>query len=235
MCELDFKVARNIVLKLWSPNEDFGRMNKRWNADFRSTFQGRECVTLCMLHWLHCSTQCSCPLFDNPPFHRIPKHSNHESWFTFWLFALNNFWLIQVFVCFFIRFFYISTCSANIRIIICIRVAVTWCTARLSSRPHPPLPPNNLNNVVNLCSPNEDFGRPDKHFTPPKRRFWTVGRTFQNAFSKHFSRAWVLDLGYESLKNASKTHSERLVLPSKIFVWGAYISEHVFEALFNVF
>jgi len=24
---------------LCSPNEDFGRMNKRWNADFRSTFQ----------------------------------------------------------------------------------------------------------------------------------------------------------------------------------------------------
>ena len=59
------------------------------------------------------------------------------------------------------------------------------------------------------------------NFSPPKRRFWAVGRTFQNAFSKHFSRAWVLDLGYKSLKSASKTHSETLVRPSKIFVWGA--------------
>ena len=32
-------------------------------------------------------------------------------------------------------------------------------------------------------------------FTPPKRRFWKVEPTFQNAFSKHFSRVWVLDLG----------------------------------------
>jgi len=45
--------------------------------------------------------------------------------------------------------------------------------------------------------------------------------TFQNAFSKHFSREWVLYLGYESLKNASKAHSERSVRLSKIFVWGA--------------
>jgi len=26
------------------------------------------------------------------------------------------------------------------------------------------------------------------NFTPPKRRFWKVGQTFQSAFSKHFSR-----------------------------------------------
>jgi len=100
-----------------------------------------------------------------------------------------------------------------------------------------------------LWLPNEDFGRPNepsgthfrstfqwvwvldlgketfmlpkRNFSPPKRRFWTVGWTFQNAFSKHFSRAWVLDLGYKSLKSASKTHSETLVRPSQIFVWGA--------------
>ncbi len=44
-----------------------------------------------------------------------------------------------------------------------------------------------------------------------------VGRTFQNDFSKHFSRAWVLDLGYKSLKSASKTHSEKFVLPKSSF------------------
>jgi hypothetical protein len=28
-----------VVIYLCSPNEDFGRMNKRWNPDFRPTFQ----------------------------------------------------------------------------------------------------------------------------------------------------------------------------------------------------
>jgi hypothetical protein len=36
----------HVANKNWAilplPNEDFGRMNKRENADFRSTFQGRE-------------------------------------------------------------------------------------------------------------------------------------------------------------------------------------------------
>ncbi len=41
-------------------------------------------------------------------------------------------------------------------------------------------------------------------FTHPKRRFWKAEPTFPNVFSKHFSGAWVLDLGYESLKIVSK-------------------------------
>jgi hypothetical protein len=57
-------------------------------------------------------------------------------------------------------------------------------------------------------------------FTPPKRRFWKEEPAFQNAFSKHFSRVWVLDLGDKTLKSASKTHSEKSIRPSKIFVWG---------------
>ncbi len=52
----------------------------------------------------------------------------------------------------------------------------------------------------------------------PKRRFWKAGRTFQNAVSKHFSRVWVLYLGYKTLKSASKPRSETFVRPSKIFV-----------------
>jgi len=32
----------SFVTTLCSPNEDFGRRNKRWNPDFRSTFQGCE-------------------------------------------------------------------------------------------------------------------------------------------------------------------------------------------------
>jgi hypothetical protein len=52
-----------------------------------------------------------------------------------------------------------------------------------------------------LHLPNDDFERSDRSF----------GRTFPNAFSKHFSRVGVLDLGYKLLKSASKTHSERFV------------------------
>ena len=40
--------------KRWNvslPNEDFGTMNKRWNADFRSTFQGREYSIWATSHW----------------------------------------------------------------------------------------------------------------------------------------------------------------------------------------
>jgi hypothetical protein len=41
-----------------------------------------------------------------------------------------------------------------------------------------------------LCSPNEDFARKEK-------------QKMKSGFSHHFSRAWVLDLGYESLKTQS--------------------------------
>ena len=57
------------------------------------------------------------------------------------------------------------------------------------------------------------------------RRFWKDEQTFQTAFSKHFSRAWVQDLGYETLRNVLRMHSEMLVRPSKIFVWGSINSE----------
>ncbi len=38
-------------MKLTLPNEDFGRMNKRWNADVRWTFQVREYSILANNHW----------------------------------------------------------------------------------------------------------------------------------------------------------------------------------------
>ena len=90
--------------------------------------------------------------------------------------------------------------------------------------------------VTNACSPNEDFGRPNQHFrmrsqrtlSIPNEDFWKAEQTFQSAFSKHFSRVWVPDLGYETLKSASKTHSEMFVRPSKIFVWGACICKDGF-------
>jgi hypothetical protein len=50
-------------------------------------------------------------------------------------------------------------------------------------------------------------------FAHPKRRFWKAEQTFC-AFSKHFSRVWVLDLGYKTLKSASKTHSENIIIVS---------------------
>jgi hypothetical protein len=60
-----------------------------------------------------------------------------------------------------------------------------------------------------------------RNFIPPKRRFWKEEQKMKSWFSKHFSRAWVLDLGYEPLKSQSKIWTPSLVRPSKIFVWGA--------------
>jgi hypothetical protein len=58
-------------------------------------------------------------------------------------------------------------------------------------------------------------------FMLPKRRFWKAEQKMTSGFSKPFSMAWVLDLGYEPLKNQSKIRMSSFVPPSKIFVWGA--------------
>ena len=58
-----------------------------------------------------------------------------------------------------------------------------------------------------------------RNFMLPKRRFWKAEPTFPNAFSKHFSTFCSPNMVLTPLKSASKTHSERLVRPSKIFVW----------------
>jgi len=58
-----------------------------------------------------------------------------------------------------------------------------------------------------------------RNFILPKRRFWKAEPTFPNAFSKHFSMNRRPNRVLAPLKSASKTHSERLVRPSQIFVW----------------
>ncbi len=58
-------------------------------------------------------------------------------------------------------------------------------------------------------------------FMLPKRRFWKSEPTFPNVCSKQFSTIRRPNRVLTPLKSASKTHSERLVQPSKIFVWGA--------------
>ncbi len=60
----------------------------------------------------------------------------------------------------------------------------------------------------------------------PKRRFWNEWQKRKSGFSKHFSRAWVLDLGYEPLKSYAPQ--------TKILEGRTNISVRVFEALFNV-
>ncbi len=55
----------------------------------------------------------------------------------------------------------------------------------------------------------------------PKRRFWKAEPTFQSACSKHFSTFCSPNLVLTPFKSASKTRSETLVRPPKIFVWGA--------------
>ncbi len=53
-----------------------------------------------------------------------------------------------------------------------------------------------------------------------KRRFCKGKQKMKSGFSHHFSRAWVLDLGYSSLKSAAKILISSFVHPCKIFVWG---------------
>ena len=52
-------------------------------------------------------------------------------------------------------------------------------------------------------------------FIHPKRRFWKT----EQASGSVFFRCTFQCLGYDPLKTASKTHSEMLVRPSKLFVW----------------
>jgi len=71
-----------------------------------------------------------------------------------------------------------------------------------------------------FCSPQwRPVGSLHCNFMLPKRRFWKAELTFQNVFSKHFSTILSPNRVLTPLKSASKTHSETLVPPSKIFVW----------------
>ncbi len=117
--------GRGIIANLSLSNEDFGRMNKRWNQDFRR------------------------------------KHFSRA-------------WVLD---------FGLRTIEKSVE-----NPDVIFCSSL-------PLP-----------LPNEDFGRPNQPF---RTRFRS---TFQ---------VLVLDLGYKTLKSASKSRSERRVRPSKIFFWGA--------------
>jgi hypothetical protein len=58
-----------------------------------------------------------------------------------------------------------------------------------------------------LCSPNEDFGSPNQPF-----RMCFPGSTFQRFFAQ-------IEYSHPLKRASRETHSERLVRPSKIFVW----------------
>ncbi len=69
-----------------------------------------------------------------------------------------------------------------------------------------------------------------RNFTPPKRRFWKEEQKIKCGFRrKHFSRSWVLDLGYESLKTPSKIYPSQ----TKILECWTSLSEYIFETLFK--
>ncbi len=63
----------------------------------------------------------------------------------------------------------------------------------------------------------EIFGK----FMLPKRIFWTAEPSFEYAFLKNFSISGSPKRVLTPLKSTSKTHTQRFVQPSKIFVWGA--------------
>jgi len=59
----------------------------------------------------------------------------------------------------------------------------------------------------------------------PKRRFWKAQPASQKVSSKRFSTILSPNGVLTTSKSASKTHSERLVRSSKIFVWMGKTSE----------
>jgi hypothetical protein len=64
------------------------------------------------------------------------------------------------------------------------------------------------------------FGLPKSSFG--EHRFSKDKQKMKSGFRrKHFSSAWVLDLGHEPLKTQSNIRISSFVPPSKIFVWGA--------------
>jgi hypothetical protein len=72
-----------------------------------------------------------------------------------------------------------------------------------------------------FCSSFQNIRLVSIKFIPPKRRFWKEEQKMKCGFRrKHFSRAWVLNLGHEPWKS-SKIRISSFVPPSKIFVWGA--------------
>ncbi len=81
------------------------------------------------------------------------------------------------------------------------------------------LVPSIQNLSTNINSLIFDNDKDIVNFMLPKRRFWKSEPTFPNAFSKHFSTIRRPNRVFTPLKSASKTHSERLVRTSKIFVW----------------
>jgi hypothetical protein len=58
-------------------------------------------------------------------------------------------------------------------------------------------------------------------FMLPKRRFWTAEQSVAYAFLNEFSISCSPKRVLTPLKSTSKTHTQRFVPPSKIFVWGA--------------
>ncbi len=208
---------------LCSPNEDFGRRNKRWNADVRHTFQGCEYSIWATNH---------CKVRRTSAFHllfRLPKSSFGEHKFIppkrrFW-----NVWQTMTSGCptktkrfktkrlewvtkdemgIDALFKGVSTQFGPWDIEKCFlrNPHFIFCSDFQNLR----LGSMKLSWALHLPLPKEDYGRPNQLF---RMRFP----------GKHFSRAWVPDLGYESLKLLPlETHSERLVRPSIIFVWGAW-------------
>ncbi len=148
----------NYILSI--PNEDFGRMNKRWNPDVRSTFQGREYSIWATNHW------------------KVSRKSG----------------------------FHLCSSFQNLRL----------GSMHLDAWKLP----------KNLCSPNEEFGRPNKHF---RTRFPSTFQRFvaQILYSQPWKvlRKCVLKRLF-GLPNYSFGRVELLLLLSIVLIY-------VFDATFD--
>ncbi len=202
------RLMLSFIKSLSLPNEDFGRRNKRWNQDFRSTFQGCEYSIWATNH----------------------RKVSRKSWFHHLLFILPKSSFGEHKVCKMNR---VKLDSSNMWCVRCVRFSGMLCSFVTSlCSPNEDFGMPNVSECffeVLLCLPNEDFGFQNKRTVvrfrityqgceysiwetmpwklhrkcTPELLFWNP----KSSFGKHnFSTICIPNRVLTPLKSASRVH-----------------------------
>jgi hypothetical protein len=219
----------SFVTSLSLPNEDFGRMNKRWNPDCRSTFQGSEYSIWATNHWKVGRKSGFNLLFI------LPKSSFGEHIFNTsgtnaiarLARTLFNASRTPALDTLFNTDAAMVLSHTHLHAIITLwvgqthRLSLSW-TDTLSCYHHlAKLSWKDTSSMIRHAIIIAKLSWTDSEFDWHIDMLSTSACYLQLYPSKHFSREWVLDLGYEPLKSISKIWISSFVPSSKIFVWGA--------------
>ena len=142
----------------------------------------------------------SSPFLTNLPFHDFPKNVYHDSWLK----KLGKLW------------------SPNEEFT---RVEQSVAYAFLNEFSISGRPKRVLTPLKSTSKTHTQRFVPPSKIMVPKRRFWKAEKTLGNVFSKNFSNERSPNLVLTYVKSALKIRSRMFVRPSKIFVWGPYISD----------